>query len=417
MKKFAVILFAAAVVLAFALPASAVEHQLGGYFRFVAASYNNLDGQDNVENTSGSGDLNLADSRTRINYTAKFSDDFKFVNSFEMDWTYGGPTGGDIGTDGKIVELARSYIDFNYWKDYNFKIGLIPYVFGRGTILDENFAGIQASYVQPGRKLIVPLVWIKAYEGGIGNNANDFDVDFIGLNPVWETGNWIINPFGLVGYSDDASAWGSTSAWNDFIMWWVGANIDYKFKNGSVWGMIAYEGGEVDNATTQVTSDISAWSFIIGGDTNIGPVNLSGQFNFFSGDDDATDNDINAWTVPDGLQGYNNTSELLGKGFLFSQQPTKGIWDTPTNVWMIGGAAKYNIVKSVQIQGDIWYSELAEGAEKALGTEVDLKLTWKLANKLKFEAVGAYLFAGNGFYNGANEADPWELGCQLSLSF
>ena len=419
MKKFAVVLFAAAMVLAFALPASAIEHKFGGYFRWVGASYNNLSGQDKVDVTGSAGDLQLMDSRTRLYYTAKFSDDFKFVNKFEIDWTYGGPDGGgDIGTDGKIFEVKNSYLDFNYWNDLNFKIGLQGTSFGRGAVFDDDFAGIMASYVQPGRKLIVPFVWIKAIEGGIGINANKMDVDGFGLNPFWRTGNWVINPFGLLWYSDNATELDSDI--DDLTIYYLGLSVDYKFKNGSAWGSFIYQGGETEDATTRATTDVSAYAFMVGGDTNVGPVGLSAQFNWFSGDDDPLDGDRNDYFILEG-PGYNNTSELLGKGFLFSQRPAEGIWDDPNNVWMIGGAAKYNIVKSLQLKADLWYSELVEekiiGGSKSLGTEVDLKVTWKMVNKLKLEAVGAYLFAGDGFYDGTNAKDPWELGARLSLSF
>lgn len=440
MKKFAVILFAAAIVLAFTLPAAAIEHQLGGFFRVIPTIYKNMTGEDSTE----ARDLSLLNSRTRIYYTAKFSDDFKFVNSFEMDWTYGDTSrggGGDISTDGMIVELARSYVDFNVpaMKDINLKIGLIPVVLARGILEDENFAGIQASWVQPGKKLIVPFYWLKGYEGGTGIDANDKDVDIVAVSPVWKTGNWTFNPVGMVWYSDNATAMEETSDWNDLILYYIGANFDFKFKQGGAWGTLIYQGGEVDDATTLVTSDVSAWALAVGGDMNVGPVNLSAQFNYFTGDDDPNDGDFDDFFVPfggDGGQGYNNTSELLGKGIFFAQRPggsagqtrqrgqsaaQRGIWDEPTNVWMIGGAVKYSLIKNLQLQGDLWYSELVEAIDgnpdKTLGTEVDLSATLKFHERINLIVKGAYLFAGDGFYQGANEADPWELGAMMSFSF
>jgi len=39
-----------------------------------------------------------------------------------------------------------------------------------------------------------PVIWIKAYEGGTGDEANDFDVDYYAVDPVFSMGDLKINP-------------------------------------------------------------------------------------------------------------------------------------------------------------------------------------------------------------------------------
>ena len=132
MKKLSVLFLAAVLVLAFTLPAAAVENIFGGYWRVRAFTNQDFTGTDN-NNLVTSKDKTKTDSRTRIYYTAKFSDDFKLVTKFEFDWAYGqtgaGKTGGNIGADAKgIFEIKNSYIDFNTWqKKLNWKIGMQGY--------------------------------------------------------------------------------------------------------------------------------------------------------------------------------------------------------------------------------------------------------------------------------------------------
>ena len=53
------------------------------------------------------------DTRTRLYYTAKFSDNFQFVNKFEFNTMWGDNNGGDLAADGKgNWRIKSSYVDF-----------------------------------------------------------------------------------------------------------------------------------------------------------------------------------------------------------------------------------------------------------------------------------------------------------------
>jgi hypothetical protein len=60
---------------------------------------------------------------------------------------------------------------------------------------------------------------------------------------------------------------------------------------------------------------------------------------------------------------------------------------------------------------------VAPGADEYLGTEIDLIATWNIMPKLNLDLVFAYLFRGDGTYDGPDDADPIEAGARLSLSF
>ncbi|CAN2040414.1 hypothetical protein GMMP15_1710001 [Candidatus Magnetomoraceae bacterium gMMP-15] len=83
-------------------------------------------------------------------------------------------------------------------------------------------------------------------------------------------------------------------------------------------------------------------------------------------------------------------------------------------------------MEKLTITGDVWYAVLAEEIPKGeagegedeLGIEIDLKITYELVEGLNLDVVGAYLFAGDATtLNNPDDANPYELGTCLSLSF
>jgi hypothetical protein len=79
----------------------------------------------------------------------------------------------------------------------------------------------------------------------------------------------------------------------------------------------------------------------------------------------------------------------------------------------------------LKIKCDVWYAALAEdivlpdgSEENQLGIEADVKISYQLVDGLTLDLIGAYLFAGDATTMGhSDEADPYEVGSRLSLSF
>ncbi|MBI5678545.1 MAG: hypothetical protein HZC52_08705, partial [Planctomycetes bacterium] len=95
-------LVAALLVLVLTIPAAAFESEFGGYWRTRAFSEWGFTGASDASsaNTSNAKDTERIDTRTRLFYTAKFSDNLKFVNKFEMNATWGGSVGTRNSTYG-----------------------------------------------------------------------------------------------------------------------------------------------------------------------------------------------------------------------------------------------------------------------------------------------------------------------------
>jgi len=95
MKKLWIIALLVLLVGAFTLPAMAVDHEFGGFWRTRMFNMTNFTGDDTSDK-----DLQQADTRTCLYYTAVLSDAVKLVNKFEMDAVFGDVTrGGDVSSE------------------------------------------------------------------------------------------------------------------------------------------------------------------------------------------------------------------------------------------------------------------------------------------------------------------------------
>ncbi|HHP7234090.1 MAG TPA: hypothetical protein ACFCUC_05620, partial [Desulfobacterales bacterium] len=144
MKKSFILILAALLVVAFTLPASAFENIFGGYFRTRLWTQENMSGDENDDSL----DKSLIDQRTRLYYTAKFSDNFSFVNKFEIDADWGDNTLGDLGADGISFEVKNSYVDFTLGSVRS-TVGIQGATLARGFILGDDLAAAIIRY-QPG---------------------------------------------------------------------------------------------------------------------------------------------------------------------------------------------------------------------------------------------------------------------------
>lgn len=410
MKKVLVAALAVALAAVMAIPAGAFENEFGGYWRLRAHTQKDLNAKDN-----GDTDLSMVDSRTQLYYTAKFSDNLKFVNAFEMDAAWGDGTYGEIGSDGDDFEVKHSYIDFNLG-NYNFKLGTQGYILNRSFVFDDDASGVTITGTFGGVE--VPFYWIKAEEGGEGDDANDADRDIYAIAPVFKTGVATISP-SLVYVSQDDDEDGNKI---DEQSYNIGVDVDASFGEANVWLTAIYQGGEYEDAGKDI--DRSAYLAAIGGDYKVGAVTIRGQVFYASGDDDANDDDAEAFADITGGGSY-YWSEIMGLGMFDSSTGTHETdrsegspADKISNVTAFNLGASVSPMEKLTVGADIWYAMLNEddeNGEDKLGTEIDLSATYNVMENLDLDIVAAYLFADDA--TGGGDEDPMEIGAQLSLSF
>lgn len=417
MKKLLVAALAAAVSIAFVMPASALENEFGGYWRARGYIQENFNGTEN-----GLDDKTVADTRTRLYYTAKFSDDFKFVNKFEFNSTFGDYDGGDVGADGDTFVVKNSYVDFTLGAT-NTKVGIQPLLMSRGLMFDDDFSGITFTYNVD--NISIPFIWVKKDEsdasfnpswgstlataldegtGGddvtkiISKKENDFDYYII--TPVFDLGDLSLNP--SLTYAKEEST--------DTNVYYAGFDMDMKLDAGSVWFTGIYQFGEIND------DDLGAYLVAVGGDMDMGELGLHGQVFYASGDkaDRQAGDDIDGFIGLAGQSYY--WSEIMGYGIFDNQASNGACADKISNVMAVNAGVSLAPMENFTITADLWYAMLAEddaNGEDKLGTELDLVGTYQIFDNLSLDLVAAYLFADDA----TGDEDPYELGTRLSLSF
>lgn len=444
MKKLLVAALIAVVGLAFVVPASALETEFGGYWRTRFFSYNSFTGEDQTE----AYDYNAVDTRTRLYFTAKINDNLKLVNKFEMDADWGSPSSySDIGADAKVFEIKNSYADFTMGA-LNAKVGAQGATLARGFLFSDDFIGAVITYNGGGFSL--PFVWIRPYGTDNGKDVDDGDVDYVALSPVFTSGAVKINPLIMYAESDDISSWNpalhgsgvefSFDGVNTHVLdvaptaeeldiFWLGLNLDVDMGAASLWFTGIYETGTIDvNSGDDI--DVDAYLLALGANMGLGAASIHGQMFYASGqDEDDPADELNRFWVPSQGTWYGQSyywAEIMGYGIMDDMVSNGSCADKISNIIAYNIGASVKPMDKLKLKADLWYAVLAEEEfnEDELGFEIDLGLTYELVENLNLDLIAAYLFAGDRTnmdpttgHQFSDEADPYELGARLSLSF
>ncbi|MDJ0783028.1 MAG: hypothetical protein QNJ22_13720 [Desulfosarcinaceae bacterium] len=427
MKRFGIAALAALLVVAFTLPAAAVEHQFGGYWNtrfFMARDFSGSSAGANDE----SEDYSVVDSRTRLYYTAVLNDALKLVTKFEMDadWGDGGTEFGDIGADGIAVEVKNTYAEIDYGIS-RIRVGTQGAAIARSFFFDADFSGITVNLDMD--DIIVPFYWIRMDEGGVGKDANDGDADYFGVAPFFKFDNILVNPMLFWATTQDDSK-GNDSFFDispgteeKADLYFIGLNADATFGSANVWFTGIYETGTVEVPAGD-DIDVAAYLVGLGGGYNFGMFEAHGQIFYATGDDDSGDDESNDFFVPAGQSYY--WSEIMGFGVFDDAVSNGSPGDLISDILAIGIGASVSPMEKLSLGLDIWYAQRAQdeqdGADvdEQLGTEVDFTVKYALLEDLNLTVVAAYLFADDGTDPTADNDDtvnPFELGAQLSLGF
>ncbi|MFH0783250.1 MAG: hypothetical protein V2B20_15050 [Pseudomonadota bacterium] len=418
--------------------ASAVETQFGGYWRTRFTHEDNFSGKDTAS-------VDYVDTRTRLYLTAKFSDDFKFVNKFEINNGWGDNTktqtakiqtgtklnadgttspvyttgdvssaglgsGGDLGADGKgNIRLKNSYADFNMGPMVNAKVGIQPFKVARGFIINDDASGV----ILTGKfgMVTVPLVWMnlsneETYPGDTADVANMDQNIWAALVSVKINDNMSVTPY-FVYHTLTAS-----ETLEDSKNWYLGADADLKFGSVSLWGTGIYNGGDFNN------QDNKGYLGALGVDAGI----AHGQFFYASGDDNADDQDNDAFISAPGPGAGKRVgssyywAEIMGYGMFDNHLSSGSPGDDISNVMAGNAGVTIKPMDKLAINGDLWYAALAQdnaNGDKELGWEFDAKVSYKIYDNLTADAIFAYLLSGDA----TGDEDVTEGGLQLSLSF
>jgi hypothetical protein len=418
MKKFFLIMvFAAFIGLMAAIPAAALESTFSGNWYTKGYIQKNFTGEDQ----SKALDLSSVYSFTRISYTAKINDNLSLKNTFGVEATWGDPdSAARIGTDGtKDFYIHTSYADFNLGPT-NFTVGLQETTIARGFLFNKSFAGAIVSYKN--EEMIIPFIWIKGYEGGRGNDADEKDMDYYALNPCFKLDeNTTANFYGVWGASHKAAAWKTTDGeyllgqpYNNYRTWYIGVDLDVKLEPTSFWFTGIYQGGKADD------QDISAWLIGGGGAFNMKLGNIHTQV-FYASGQKKDDDKITAFKgIPIGQLYYWGSIMGYGDSFDDYDWSANSCGKFISNILAANIGTKIKPTEKLEVTLDLWYGRLAEkneAGDDVLGTEVDFWASYALIKGLHLKGTAAYMFAGDATYKGPNDANPYKLGIGLEILF
>lgn len=390
-----------------------VENQFGGYWqtRFIVEDENMVKIGAGTPNTTS---REFADTRTRLFYTAKFSDSFKFVNAFEFNTLWGDANGGDLGTDGKgNWRIKHSYADFNLGQ-VNAKVGMQSATIARGFVFSDDFAGVAVT--PKFGDISVPLLWINASN----EEAYPYDTSTV---PTFNQNIFVASAVIKINEGTKIVPYvvyhpiTDSETIQDGDNFYAGLDADVKLGAVSVWGTGVYNGGDIDGRDTQ------AFLGAAGADAGI----VHGQTFYATGDDNPNDGDNDAFVSAPGGAGPSNTppayvgasyywAEIMGAGMMDYSTSPGSVADDITNIWAANAGVTIKPMDKLKVDADVWYAALAEdnaAGDTELGVEFDGKLTYSVFDNMTAEAVFAYLIAGDA----TGDDDIIEGGLKLSLKF
>jgi len=451
MKKLSVLLVAAIMVLALTMPAAAFENEFGGYWRTRFITDIGFSGSDIA---TGNQDVNLADTRTRIFYTAKFSDNLKFVNKFEFNATWGANKGyGQLGADnsgGDYFRLKNSYVDFKL-ASHRFTVGVQDFKLARGYITDDDASGFKAIF-KVNDAVYLPFIYMKIYEGGsgkiAGSSASNYDVaGYVFYPTIYLNKTNTLKPHVAYLVSENYSlataknvnlSSVSLPGATKLDIWTTGLEYDGKIGMFDLGATGIMQFGEVTVPAAMYGGhdklNVKGYLFDIFGGVNIGPANIRAKGIYASGngkDDPAKSGDIKAFINPGAKDNFGASyywAEIMGDGKIDNQTPVGAPGDKISNLIIGNLGASYKVLPSLTFAADLWYAKKAEDVYMStikeykgyLGTELDLVATYTIVDNLKLDLVGAYLWAGEVITKAVDpngNTNPIELAAMLSLAF
>jgi len=435
MKKLLLGLLSLSLVLAFAMPAAAVDVNVSGQF-YVGGIYE--DNQDLLQNETATGGSSSAwyVQRLRVNTIFAVNPALKLVTRFDaMEGYWNGTSGpteyANAGTrDDDNIDFDRAYVEFGtpYGMFY------VGYMAGGvwGTIFGD--AEIDVSRIKWQNKYgawLLGGVYQKSAEADKGTTRVDDDTDVYYLYFV----NYI-----------KGGAWGILWAYADVAAYKAaGFDMCYqalvpfvKYKNGPLYveAEANYKYGTYADYDSAAVADIDydAWTAYVKAQYAFGKAYVGGQVAYVKGDDPNTRDKENG----DGGADYDpmlilwnsdlymwRGSTALGANGTGGQTTT----DTMLNAWLYQVYAGYVVNPKLRLfasysmaKADEQYvgSTTTRAVDDEIGTEFDITATYKIMDNLDYMVGFGYFWTGD-WYKGSSTTnkidDDYLVMHKLTLNF
>lgn len=187
MKKLATLILAAGMVFGATAGANAIDFKAKGQWimNFDYGDGGNFVGGYKNQNSIGWGggrDNFEASQRVRLQLDAVASESLSGTVYFEIgnQWWGEGASGGQLGADGKVIELKQAYIDWMVPEtDVKVRMGIqnvaLPsYTIGSSTVMDDDVAGITVSG-QVNDMVGITGIWMRPFNDNYGGAGISLD--------------------------------------------------------------------------------------------------------------------------------------------------------------------------------------------------------------------------------------------------
>jgi len=444
-KKLMVIAAAGALGTATASPALAFENEFHGFYnlKYIISNYETsgpgflgqITGSKFSENRKAG---NFFDSRARIFYTAKASDDLKLVTGFEIDSRFGDKAqtsernvGGALEADATNLETKWVYLDFKIPSTpVRVTAGIQPIKDAfKGIFLDADIAGINT--VSKFGPATIGVGYFRGYdESFFSSTRTDRGID--NLDIIAASIDYNINKNFKVGaayylYNDNRNNL-STSTSNflaPLTLHVFGVNADAKIGKLALSGFAAMQHGTAHAQFSALPTGhvtFNAFAANIGAKMPVGPGTARTAFLYASGDD-GQDGIDTAWQsvvqTQDGKIGasantYNESNMMLlnRAANMEGTQADVNLINSINNKdqGVIMATTGYDLTITPKAfasvnAGVAWAAKnnkntrLGNNGTNFLGTEVNFETGYKLYDNLTAKIQAAYLFLG-GYYSG-----------------
>jgi len=407
MKTFTKVAIALCMVCALAVPAMAVDADFSGQYR-VRGFFN-----DNVYSTDLDASSAWMDMRLRMQTVFTVSDNLKLTTRFDaLDNKNWGDGDLNTGRDADNIDFDRAYMTIKTGYG-QFDVGRMAKAAFGTVFFDSGTEADRIKYTLPIDNFTLLAIYQKNTENdkndgvtGAGLTAADEDSDSYLLAGTYKAENYttgllyVFNPNKTVPTQDT-----TLHTLNPYFIGTFGAlGIEAELKY--IFGTTDYDAAGVQDL------DKDAMAFQIEGTYDLGVAKIEAGYGFFSGDNDATDNDDEAFT--DGFGDdwekvwilTNSTDEFSNINLSKTGMGTTGS-TAGANLFYVG--ASYAPIENLTLGVLIAYAEAdaaPAGWDDEYGMEYDFKLNWKIYDNLSYSFIAAFLDAGDFFKQGvANPAN------------
>ena len=403
-------------------PSFAAEMKINGMSRVKFISYDNLDGNDDVDDQN-----NFVHSRLRMYFTSVASENLQMVYKNEIDFNWGdhlaeGATrgqGGALGGDAVNLETKNLYLEFMV-PDTPVKaiLGLQGITLHRGIWISDDASA--ARFDMNFDPVSVMLAYVNALDTDFTSSSDD----------IWQLHGSVgykaenMDARVSVGYEKGQNDTNSTDMPKSDDFYQVMGELNMSFDMVSFFVIAGKNFGEIKSDDKAQERDYDGFMVYAGADfaLDMATIKVSGMY--FSGDDEGDlDRDYRSFSGE-----TFSWSEILSDGYFWEANSNQlqagwvhvnnGPANCPSNLWALNVGADLKPTDTTIFAIDLYYIGMVEDRtmaghdEDTIGTEFDVSLTQKIYDNFDVKIVGAYLLADKGY--GVYDTDPDTDGIQTA---